>query len=135
MDPSKSSPPQYAPQQYAQGGQLISQAQYSQVSYPGQVPVTVQPMVYVSPTPLARPMPDYMCYSIFTLLCCCLPLGIAALVNSVTTRTANMSGQHQLAEKSSRKARNYNHAALIIGIIILVLYLVYIFVLQDRLHQ
>lgn len=84
MDPSKSVPPPYAPQQYAQGGQLIPQAEYSQVVYPGQVPVTLQPMVYVNPTPLASPMPDYMCYSIFTLFCCCLPLGIAALVNSVS---------------------------------------------------
>ncbi|KAA0702535.1 hypothetical protein E1301_Tti011172 [Triplophysa tibetana] len=135
MDPSKSVPPPYAPQQYSQGGQLIPQAQYSQVAYQGQVPVTLQPMVYANPTPLARPMPDYMCYSIFTLLCCCLPLGIVALVNSVSTRNANISGQHLLAEKSSRNARNWNHAALIFGIIILGLYLVYIFVLQDRNHH
>lgn len=27
--------------------------------------------------------PDYLAYSIFTMLCCCLPLGVAALVYSI----------------------------------------------------
>ncbi|KPP72623.1 protein lifeguard 1-like [Scleropages formosus] len=55
---------------------------------------------------------DYLGYSIFTMLCCCLPLGIAALVYSISTRTANNHGQLEMAKTNSRLARNLNHAGL-----------------------
>ncbi|KAG1943845.1 dispanin subfamily A member 2b-like [Pimephales promelas] len=61
-----------APVQYVQGPNLV------------QTVVTVQPPVNVSFTPLTNPESDYLCYSIFTLLCCCMPLGSAALVYSIT---------------------------------------------------
>ena len=65
-------PPQYAG------------AQYGQQPYPGQpAAVTVQPTVYVTQVPLAHPVKDYLAYSIFTMLCCCMPLGIAALIYSI----------------------------------------------------
>lgn len=71
-------PPQYGGAAYAQqpypGGQ----------QYPAQNAVAVQPTVYVTQGPLANPVNDYMCYSIFTMLCCCLPLGIAALIYSIS---------------------------------------------------
>jgi len=62
-----------------------SQGPYAQGPYPGQSVVSVvavQPTVFVTAAPLANPVPDYLCYSIFTMVCCCLPLGIAALVFS-----------------------------------------------------
>ncbi len=46
--------------------------------------VTVQPAVFVIAAPLTDPVPDYLAYSIFTMLCCCLPLGIAALIYSIS---------------------------------------------------
>ncbi|KAL0171409.1 hypothetical protein M9458_031720, partial [Cirrhinus mrigala] len=54
----------------------------TQRSYPVTV-VTTQPTNEVF-TPLANPLPDFLCYSIFTMLCCCVPLGSAALVYSLT---------------------------------------------------
>lgn len=51
--------------------------------YPGQAPITVQPTVYVTQATTFPPVPDYLGYSIFTMLCCCLPLGIAALIYSI----------------------------------------------------
>ncbi|XP_055067126.2 uncharacterized protein [Misgurnus anguillicaudatus] len=104
---------------------------YVQTPYPGQPPITVQPTVYVVPTPLAYPLPDYLCYSIFTMLCCCLPLGIAALVYSISTRNANISGHQQIAEKNSRMARILNHTALGIGITCTVLYIICIVVSEN----
>nr|XP_055067131.1 synapse differentiation-inducing gene protein 1-like [Misgurnus anguillicaudatus]XP_055067132.1 synapse differentiation-inducing gene protein 1-like [Misgurnus anguillicaudatus] len=101
---------------------------YGQAPYPGKPPITVEPTVYVAPTPLAHPLPDYLCYSIFNMICSCLPLGIAALVYSISTRNANISGLQQIAEKNSRIARILNHSALGIGLTILVLYIIYIVV-------
>ncbi len=53
---------------------------YPQVAYVGQTAVTVQSTVSVAPIAMAAP--DYLGYSIFTLLCCCFPLGIAAVIYS-----------------------------------------------------
>ncbi|KTF85944.1 hypothetical protein cypCar_00043601 [Cyprinus carpio] len=94
-------------------------AMYPQAAYVGQTGVTVQPTVFMTPTPQATPMPDYMCYSIFTLLCCCLPLGIAATICSCNTRDANLSGQRELAMSSSRAALILNNVALCFGILII----------------
>ncbi|PWA33573.1 hypothetical protein CCH79_00007423 [Gambusia affinis] len=71
-------PPQqgamYNQQAYPQGHQYLGQ--------PG--PVVMQPTVYVTQGPLTNPVNDYMGYSIFTMICCCLPLGIAALIYSIS---------------------------------------------------
>lgn len=64
--------PPYGAQQYP-----------GQAPYPGQTTVTVQPAVYVTQATHVNPVPDYLGYSIFTMLCCCLPLGIAALIYSI----------------------------------------------------
>lgn len=91
MDPSKSfnqppgagnPPPVY---QDNPAGYLTSfPGPSAQGLIPGQSVVAVQPAVFVTATPLANPAPDYTCYSIFTLLCCFLPLGTAALVYSLS---------------------------------------------------
>uniref|UniRef100_A0A3B5ATN2 Uncharacterized protein n=1 Tax=Stegastes partitus TaxID=144197 RepID=A0A3B5ATN2_9TELE len=78
--------------------------------------VTVQPTVFVSAGPLANPVNDYLGYSIFTLLCCFWPLGVAALVYSISTRTANQTGDQVTAERNSRTARTLNHVAVGLGI-------------------
>ncbi|XP_010883374.2 trafficking regulator of GLUT4 1 [Esox lucius] len=125
-------PGQYPQGQYPQG--QYPQGQYPQGQYPpGQYPlgqnsqtaITVQPTVFVTQGALPRPLPDYLCYSIFTMLCCCLPLGTAALIYSVLTREANNHGNLQMAERNSRLARILNHTALGIGIAIVFLYIVF----------
>lgn len=58
---------------------------YGQQQYQAQPSVIMaQPNVYVSQGPLNPPVKDYLGYSIFTLLCCCLPLGIIALIYSTS---------------------------------------------------
>ncbi|KAL0984985.1 hypothetical protein UPYG_G00151450 [Umbra pygmaea] len=127
---------QYPPGQYPQG--QYPQGQYPQGQYPqGQGPqstITVQPTIFVTQGPLVHPLPDYLCYSIFTLLCCCFPLGIAALIYSILTRDANNQGHQQMAEKNSRLARILNHSALGIGITFIILYIVYIIIFTSKLN-
>ncbi|XP_061453778.1 proline-rich transmembrane protein 1-like [Rhineura floridana] len=68
--------------------------------------------------------PDYLPYSIFTMLCCCLPLGIAALVYSIQTREANHNGDLVAAQRASRVARTLANTALGVGIICTIAYII-----------
>ncbi|XP_049901920.1 proline-rich transmembrane protein 1-like isoform X2 [Epinephelus moara] len=123
--------PGYPPQQ--QG--YVPPPQYGGAPYgqhPGQPnAVTVQPTVFVTQGPLTNPVNDYLCYSIFTMLCCCLPVGVAALIYSISAREANHVGDRMGAERSSRMARTLNHVALGIGIGLLVLTIVYVAVMSS----
>ncbi|XP_066495094.1 transmembrane protein PMIS2 [Tiliqua scincoides] len=91
---------------------------------PSQGPIMQQPQtVYITH---AQPTnePDYLAYSIFTMLCCCLPLGIAALVYSIQTREANLAGNAASAKRNSKMARTLAHTALGLGLALLILYII-----------
>ncbi|XP_068425025.1 synapse differentiation-inducing gene protein 1-like isoform X2 [Clinocottus analis] len=117
----------YPPPQQGYGPPPQYGGAYGQQQYPGgqQATVTVQPTVFVTRGPLAVPVNDYLCYSIFTLMCCCMPLGIAALIYSISAREANHSGDQVSAERSSRMARTLNHVALGLGIGLIILTIIY----------
>ncbi|CAL9705392.1 unnamed protein product [Knipowitschia caucasica] len=70
------------PGQPYQGQPYLGQPYPGQV-YPGQV-YPGQTVITVQHAPLSPPENDYLVYSIITLLCCCFPLGIAALVFSIS---------------------------------------------------
>ncbi|MEQ2159976.1 hypothetical protein GOODEAATRI_028779 [Goodea atripinnis] len=61
---------------------------------------------------------DYLCYSIFTMLFCCLPLGIVALVSSILVRDS--TGSREEAKRRSRRALILNNVAVAFGIVIYV---------------
>uniref|UniRef100_A0A672YE67 Uncharacterized protein n=1 Tax=Sphaeramia orbicularis TaxID=375764 RepID=A0A672YE67_9TELE len=65
----------------------------------------------------ARP---YLGWSVFTTICCCLPLGIAAIICSCRALDANQVGESALAEEASRKAKVLNIIGLVCGIIMLI---------------
>ncbi|KAF4102824.1 proline rich transmembrane protein 1B-like [Onychostoma macrolepis] len=116
-NPAGYCPPSFPSQPFPQGPCALG-------LYPEQPVVAVQPAVFVSAAPLSCPVPDYLGYSIFTMLCCCFPLGIAALLFSFFTRNTNYSGQRELAEKNSKMALILNHAALGTGLIFIVLLII-----------
>ncbi|KAK5598476.1 hypothetical protein CRENBAI_010120 [Crenichthys baileyi] len=116
------------PQQH--GAVYSQQPQAAGQQYPGQpIPVAIQPTMYMTQGPLANPVNDYLGYSIFTMLCCCLPLGIAALIYSISAREANYVGDRMSAERNSRTARTLNHVALGLGLGSFVLLVIYVLIL------
>ncbi|XP_054898369.1 proline-rich transmembrane protein 1-like [Poeciliopsis prolifica] len=123
-------PPQqgavYNQQVYTPGQQYPLQPGQQYPSQPGAI--VMQPTVYVTQGPLTDPVNDYMGYSIFTMLCCCLPLGIAALIYSISAREANHAGNRISAERNSRTAKTLNNVGLGIGLASLVLSIIYIVV-------
>lgn len=90
--------------------------------YPG--PSAHIPIAYVVTEDQQKSYPSFLCYSIFTMLCCCLPLGIAALVYSIQTKQANLNRDYVEAQRSSRKAQTLNHIALGLGIVFIILYII-----------
>lgn len=63
-----------------QPGSIQLHAPFPQVQNQHNQPVViVQPSANMRHNPPAEPVPDYMCYSRFTTLCCCIWLGLCAL--------------------------------------------------------
>ncbi|XP_032083057.1 proline-rich transmembrane protein 1-like [Thamnophis elegans] len=94
----------------------------------GAIPMQPQQTVYITNVQSVNE-PDYLGYSIFTLLCCCLPLGIAALIFSIKTQGANHRGDIMSAKRYSRLALTLDHTALglgiagiVLGIILIIIY-------------
>ncbi|XP_069804831.1 dispanin subfamily A member 2b-like [Dendropsophus ebraccatus] len=75
---------------------------------------------------------DYLAWSIFSLLCCFCPLGLAALIFSLKSRDAANQNDSDTATKYSRKAFSLNIAALVAGIIMIIIVIVYSIVVRSR---
>uniref|UniRef100_A0A3Q0QRX8 Uncharacterized protein n=1 Tax=Amphilophus citrinellus TaxID=61819 RepID=A0A3Q0QRX8_AMPCI len=72
----------------------------------------------------AHPLPpSYLAWSILNTFCCCLPLGIAAIIYSKKVESANTHGDIDRARDASQTAKTLNIAALICGIIFITIYL------------
>nr|XP_009290908.1 synapse differentiation-inducing gene protein 1-like [Danio rerio] len=112
-------------------GQSVQQGPYNQGPLPGQTVVTMQTEDFEP----AAPLSDHLCYSIFTMLCCCSPLGIAALVFSLSTRNANGAGHRELAVRNSKTARTLNNTACCLGIVLIVFIVVFELVLLEKLKN
>ncbi|CAL1570454.1 unnamed protein product [Knipowitschia caucasica] len=68
-----------------------------------------------------RVIPTYLGWSIFSTLCCCLPLGIAAIVCSCRAQNANSEGDQIMAKDASRTAKILNVIGLVCGMVFLVI--------------
>ncbi|XP_069803826.1 dispanin subfamily A member 2b-like [Dendropsophus ebraccatus] len=84
--------------------------------------VTMQPAPYQPP-----PQKDYLVWSVLNLICCCLPLGIVALIFSIKTRDATRQNNATLAAKHSHTAKALNISATVIGVVLTVIFLVIYF--------
>jgi predicted RNA-binding Zn-ribbon protein involved in translation (DUF1610 family) len=76
---------------------------------------------YMLPTYITPP-PDYLIWSILSLVFCCVPLGIVALIYSIQCKSAIAAGRYNDAVKHSKTAFQWNLVSLIAGILIGILY-------------
>lgn len=104
-----------------------------------------QPVVYyqypAAPAPgavviRAPPPRDYVVWSLFSAIYmnCCF-LGFAALVFSFKSRDCKVMGDPEGAAKNGNKAKYLNIAALIMGIISFIVFLVMLAISASFLHQ
>ncbi|ESP01835.1 hypothetical protein LOTGIDRAFT_238151 [Lottia gigantea] len=132
-----SDPPAYTPSPYGnqQHGHNPSR-QYPMGQYPPGPPGYYPPpnntnnvnVVMTQPqmaTVIVNPRPnDYLGWSIFTLLCCCLPIGIAAIVFSCNARSSSDNLHFEQARKEANTARILNIVGLVLGLGISILMIV-----------
>lgn len=69
--------------------------------------------------PLPPKIPNYLVHSVVATLCCCLPLGIVALVYAAQVNTKLAAGDEAGAQESSKKAKTWVFAAFL-GFIVLI---------------
>ncbi|KAM3923103.1 synapse differentiation-inducing gene protein 1-like [Leptodactylus fuscus] len=113
--------------------------------YPGRIPLqeySEPPPPYCYPSPVVEaplPLPvdaivvspennvvvvttptykDYLGCSIFNLICCCFPIGLAALIFSCKTKNSTSCGDLTSAASNSRVAFILNMVALALGLAI-----------------
>jgi predicted secreted protein len=72
---------------------------------------------------------NYLVWSILSTLFCCLPLGIASIVFAAQVDGKYNSGDYAGAVESSNKAKKFAMWAAIAGVVVTVLYLLFVVVL------
>ncbi|GGK59327.1 MULTISPECIES: CD225/dispanin family protein [Flavobacteriaceae] len=72
---------------------------------------------------------NYLVESILVTIFCCLPFGIAGIVYASQVNSKYASGDYEGAKKSSEEAKKWMKWGLIAGIIVAVLYLLFVFAL------
>lgn len=110
---SGSSPPPHMPQSQSHPSQLPpAQTAFTVTSAP------VSNIVVAQSGRGKAIVPDYTIWSVVSLLCCCLPLGIAALVASSTAQDEQRAGNMEAARSCSATALVLNILATIGGLCI-----------------
>jgi len=94
---------------------------------PVPTPVTGIATPIYATTPNRPPKPNnHLVWAILTTLLCCLPLGIVAIIFAAQVDGKYNSGDYEGAKDSSAKAKNFSIIAAVIGIVVAVLYFMFI---------
>src|SRR5687768_2527526 len=75
--------------------------------------------------PAGAPIPNYLVQSILVTLCCCLPLGIVAIIFSAQVNSKLAQGDVAGAMEASRKAKMFCWIALGLGLVVIVLSMIF----------
>jgi len=76
-----------------------------------------------------KPPKNYLVESILVTILCCLPFGIAGIVFASQVNSKFAVGDYEGAIASSKSAKKWMTWGLVSGVIVIVLYLVFIFAL------
>jgi hypothetical protein len=71
--------------------------------------------------PAAQPIPNYLVQSILVTLCCCLPLGIVAIVFAAQVNSKLAAGDVNGAREASANAKKFMMLAFWIGIALIII--------------
>jgi hypothetical protein len=71
-----------------------------------------------------RDIPNYLTQSILVTLCCCLPLGIVAIINAAQVNGYIASGNYEAARQASDQAKKWSTIGAVLGIIGTVIWVV-----------
>jgi hypothetical protein len=94
--------------------------QYSEFAS-GTIPPVIPPTptAATAPAPSFQPqqhVPSYLVPAIFSTLCCCLPLGVVAIIYAAQVNTKLQAGDIPGALEASRKAKMWFWLAVVLGI-------------------
>lgn len=113
-------PPSGGSDPYQQGGT------YGQGGSYGQQPPYGQQPYYGGGAPSGSPPPNHLVWAILSTLFCCLPLGIVSIVFAAQVNSKWNSGDAAGAHEASDKARKFALWSTIVGVVIAVLYIIFI---------
>ena len=65
---------------------------------------------------------NYLLLAIFSTLCCCLPLGICAIIRSIKVNDYYSKKQYDAAEAASADAKKWSIIGIVTGVIFQVIY-------------
>lgn len=83
----------------------------------------------VTPPAYQEPVPNHLLLSILTTVLCCMPLGIVAIVFAAQVDSKRNAGDIDGAWVASKRANLFASLALISGILIVLVYGVFMFLL------
>ena len=84
----------------------------------------IQEQVTQEQAPMMKP-DNHMALAIFTTICCCLPLGIVAIVKANTVDSLYIAKQYTAAIMAANEAKKWSYVGIFISLIIWVIYILF----------
>lgn len=107
---------------YTQSGNYNQSGNYSQPGHYDQYGNTYQnPAEMINTTP-------YLVFAILTTICCCIPLGIPAIIFASKINAAQLQGHYDEARDCAKKAKLFSILAAVLGILFSVIWFVIILI-------